>query len=89
MTKLGAHEHSESIDEMKHADMLIERVLFLCGFSSALSAHIHNATPLCARYTLAPPTRSHSRPGGRSRVDIRITHEPAGAAPAAAMWTGI
>src|ERR1700748_3470730 len=31
VTKLGAHEHHESIDEMKHADKLIERVLFLDG----------------------------------------------------------
>ena len=31
ITKLGEHEHAESIDEMKHADMVIERVLFLEG----------------------------------------------------------
>jgi bacterioferritin len=31
LTKLADYEHGESIDEMKHADMLIERILFLEG----------------------------------------------------------
>ena len=31
LNKLGDHEHEESIDEMKHADQIIERTLFLEG----------------------------------------------------------
>jgi len=29
--ELGAHEYDESIDEMKHADILVQRILFLEG----------------------------------------------------------
>lgn len=32
MTNLAEHEYHESIDEMKHADALVDRILFLEGF---------------------------------------------------------
>lgn len=31
LTRLGAHEYEEAVDEMKHADLLIKRILFLEG----------------------------------------------------------
>ena len=31
LAKLGAHEYAESIEEMKHADRLVERILMIEG----------------------------------------------------------
>lgn len=31
LTRLGRHEYEESIDEMRHADRLVQRILFLEG----------------------------------------------------------
>ena len=37
LTKMGDYEHNESVNEMKHADSLIERTLFLEGLPNLQS----------------------------------------------------
>jgi bacterioferritin len=47
VTKLGKHEYQESVDEMRHADRLIKRILFLDGLPNLqrLNALMIGQTP--------------------------------------------
>ncbi len=66
VTKLGKHEYDESIDEMRHADWLIERILFLDGLPN-----VQRLDPILVGQTVEEILRSDLALEEKAATDLR------------------
>ncbi len=63
LNALGKHEYDESIEEMHHADLLIERILFLDGLprmQDLSKLYIGENVPECIKGDLRLETQGHA-----------------------------
>ena len=66
VTKLGKHEYKESIEEMHHADWLIERILFLDGLPN-----VQRLNQIMVGQTVAEVLESDLKVEEKAMTDLR------------------
>src|SRR3954453_9748256 len=66
VTKLGKKEYDESIDEMKHADTLIQRILFLDGLPN-----VQRLNPVAVGETVEEILRADLQLEEKALTDLR------------------
>src|SRR3954447_333205 len=66
VTLLGKHEYEESIEEMRHADWLIERILFLGGLPN-----VQRLNQVMVGQTVEEILQADLKPEEKALVDLR------------------